>query len=252
MNMPSQAILRGRSDEKLLSPTLIVFGVMLFVTLVGLGFLAKALSDPAALPIRKVMVDGEFRYLNPDHLQVVIVEAVDAGFFGVDVSEIQNILLDEPWILNASVRRVWPDALLVSIVEQRPVARWGKHALLNEQADIFVPASDEIPSGLARLSGPLGTELEVLRRYHYVRHQLSTVGLSPVQLDLSKRHAWTVTTSAERQLIIGRRDFEIRLARFIFGYQHGLIAVWARIERVDLRYTNGFAVSEHGSLKGNG
>ena len=252
MNMPSQAILRGRSDEKLPSPTLIVFAVMLFMTLVGLGFLAKALSDPAALPIRKVMVDGEFRYLDPDHLQVVVVEAVDAGFFGVDVSEIQDILLDEPWILNASVRRVWPDALRVSIVEQRPVARWGGHALLNEQADIFVPASDEIPAGLARLSGPLGTELEVLQRYHYVRRQLGTVGLSPVQLDLSKRHAWTVTTSAERQLIIGRKDFEIRLARFIFGYQHGLIAVWDRIGRVDLRYTNGFAVSEHGSLDGNG
>jgi cell division protein FtsQ len=252
MNTTAQAKLKGRNDETLPSPTLIVFGVMLFVTFLGLGFFAKALSDPAALPIRKVMVEGEFKYLEPDRLQAVVVEAVDAGFFGVDVTEIQDILLDEPWIRDATVRRVWPDALRVSIEEQLPVARWGSQALLNDQADIFVPAPDEIPEGLARLSGPVGTESTVLKRYFYVRRQLGTVDLWPQQVDLSERDAWTVTLSTDRLLILGRKEFEIRLARFVFGYKHGLDGLWERIGRVDLRYTNGFAVAEDGSPGGSG
>lgn len=225
---------------------------MLLITITGIAWLAIALSDPSALPIRKVMVEGEFNHLDPEDLQTVVVEAVDAGFFGVGVSEIQEILLNEPWIRDATIRRVWPDALRVSITEQTPTARWGDHALLNEHADIFAPAPEQIPSDLVHLSGPVGTELEVLERYAYIVEQLRLVGLSPAAVSLSERHAWTISTTAGRTLVLGRKDLEIRLARFVFGYSHGLSAIWNRIGRVDLRYTNGFAVAEVSGNRRNG
>ena len=248
----TQAKTRIPRETSLPSPTLIAFGVMLLITIVGLAWLAIALSDPSTLPIRKVMVEGEFNHLDPEDLQTVVIEAVDAGFFGVGVTEIQEILLNEPWIRDATIRRVWPDALRVSIVEQTPVARWGDHALLNEQADIFAPAPEQIPSDLARLNGPVGTELEVLKRYRYVFDELSPIRLALAEVNLSERHAWTITTAAGRTLVLGRKDFETRLTRFIFGYTHGLRAIWNRIGRIDMRYTNGFAVAEKAAIKRNG
>ena len=248
----SQAKTKTPVERSLPSPTLIAFGFMLLITIAGLAWLAIAMSDPSALPIRKVMVEGEFNHLDPEDLQTVVVDAVDAGFFGVGVTEIQEILQNEPWIRDATIRRVWPDALRVSIVEQTPTARWGENALLNEHADIFAPALDQIPLDLIRLSGPVGTEIEVLRTYRYIFGQLSLVGLSAAQVNLSERHAWTITTSAGPTLVLGRKDLEIRLARFIFGYTHGLNAIWNRIGRVDLRYTNGFAVVEKDAIKRNG
>lgn len=248
----SQAIVKTVEERRLPSPTIVVFAGMLLVTLAGLGWLVQAMSDPAALPIRKVLVEGEFKHLDSDHLQNVVVDAVKAGFFGVDVGEIRQILLDEPWIRDATIRRVWPNALRVSIEEQLPVARWGDHALLNEYADIFVPEPGEIPTHLVRLSGPVGTEMDVLTRYHFVARKLGEIGLTPGGVHLSERHAWTVTTDSGREIVLGRQDFELRLARFAFGYRRGLNAFWTRIGRVDLRYTNGFAVAENRVGPGNG
>ncbi len=239
----TQAVTRGPAQPLLPSPTMLVFAVMLAVTVGGIAWTAVALSDPAALPIRKVLVEGEFTHLDPAVLQQAVVESVDAGFFGVDVAGIRSRLLDEPWIRGATIRRVWPDALHVSVVEQAPVARWGASAMLNEVGDVFAPAPDDFPHGLVRLDGPLGSEVEVLDRYRYVARQLAQVGIGVTAVTLSARHAWSVDTADGKQLVLGRSALEERLARFLFGYRRGLNEIWQQVGRVDLRYTNGFAVA---------
>ena len=61
--------------------------VMVVATVIGMVWLARELSDPAALPIRRVMVEGEFKHLTTEHVQRAVVGAVHAGFFGVDVTD---------------------------------------------------------------------------------------------------------------------------------------------------------------------
>lgn len=234
------------------APTTIVFIVMIIATVIGMVWLARELSDPAALPIRRVMVEGEFKHLTTEHVQRAVVGAVHAGFFGVDVTDIRRLLQDEAWIRDANVSRMWPDGLHVTIVEQIPVARWGDYGLLNERADIFVPLAEDLPRDLVQLNGPLGSEQEVLERFGYVRDQLAAIGLKAVALSLSDRRAWTVTTEGGHEILLGRRDLEERLARFKWGYTKGLNAAWERIGHVDMRYTNGFAVGERGSARRNG
>lgn len=245
--MASQTKIKFTSVVGLTSPTLIVFGLMLIVTVSGILWSAFALSDPTTLPIRKVVIEGEFRHLDPDDLRTVVTEAVDAGFFGVNVTEIREILLKEPWIQTATVRRVWPETLRVNISEQRPIARWGEHALLNERGEIFRPDVEQAPSNIVLLKGPAGTESEVLKHYRKLFVELGRLGLGIEAVTLSGRHAWTVETKDGRTLVLGRKKFEARLAQFIFGYTHGLDDDWKCINRVDLRYTNGFAVAATGA-----
>ncbi|MGR8918247.1 MAG: cell division protein FtsQ/DivIB [Gammaproteobacteria bacterium] len=240
----SQAVIREPVRRDLPSPMALAFVLMLGTTLVLVSWAVSALSDPAALPIRRVMVEGEFTHLDPEVLEAAVVDAVDAGFFQVNVAEIRARLQDEPWIRRASIRRVWPDSLHVSVVEQTPTTRWGEQALLNEIGDIFAPPPMEIPPGLVSLDGPLGTEVEVLETYRYLRDALAPSGIGIAAVALSARHAWTVTTSDGKLLVLGRKDLAPRVERFLFGYARGLDQLWPRIGRVDLRYTNGFAASE--------
>lgn len=235
-----------------LTPTLVMFGLMLVLTVVGLVWLTRELSDPTALPIRRVMVEGEFKHLTTERVQRAVVDAVHGGFFGVDVADIRSLLQDQAWIRDANVSRMWPDGLHVTIVEQIPVARWGDYGLLNERADIFVPTNEDLPRDLVQLNGPLGSEQEVLERFAYIRDQLKDIGLKPVALTLSDRRAWTITTDGGHEILLGRRDLEERLARFKWGYTKGLNAAWERIGHVDMRYTNGFAVGERGGTGRNG
>ena len=235
-----------------MSPTMVVFVFMIVATVIGIVWIARELSDPTALPIRRVMVEGEFKHLTTEHVQHAVIDAVHAGFFGVDVADIRRLLQDEAWIRDANVSRMWPDGLHVTIVEQIPVARWGDYGLLNERADVFVPSVEDLPRDLVQLNGPLGSEQEVLERFGYIRAQLADVGLKSVGLTLSDRRAWTITTEGGHEILLGRRDLEERLARFKWGYSKGLNAAWERIGHVDMRYTNGFAVGERGSARRNG
>ena len=242
MTSSAQAKPKIKARQRPPSVTVIGFSLMLLATLGGLALVAVSLSDPAALPIRKIMVEGNFNHLTTERIEARVVEAVNVGFFRLDVDEIREMLLDEPWIFDATIRRVWPGTLRVSIVEQNPVAYWGSNALLNQFADIFVPLEQEIPLGLVRLNGPVGSESEVLERYQFISGLLAENRLRPAAVHLSERHAWTVTLNDGHRIVIGRREFEHRLRRFAFAYEQGLKAFWHRIGSVDLRYTNGFAV----------
>jgi len=75
-----------------ISATVIAFCVMILATIAGLIWTASVLSDPAALPIRRVMVEGEFKHLSTELVQKAVVGAVHGGFFSVDVAEIRRLL----------------------------------------------------------------------------------------------------------------------------------------------------------------
>lgn len=248
----TQAKIRAPAERSLPSPTALMFTFMLAATIGGFGWLTSALTDPAALPIRKVMVEGEFTHLVPDVLQEAVASSVNAGFFALDVTRIRRHLLDEPWIREATIRRVWPDALHVRVVEQTPVARWGRLAMLNEVGDIFAPSVDLIPTDLVQLNGPIGSEVEVLRKYYFLSGELAAVGIDIAVLQLSARYAWTLTTAGGKNIVLGRRELGQRLQRFLFGYQHGLSKAWPSVGHVDLRYTNGFAVGQRTPQADNG
>lgn len=239
----SQAVSREPVVRHWPSPTIVGFVLMLMLTVFGISWVALALSDPSALPIRKVSVEGEFTHLDPEVLQGAVVDAVDAGFFGLDVGRIRQRLMDEPWIREAHIRRVWPDTLHVRILEQTPVSRWGQHALLNEVGDIFAPPASEIPPGLVLLDGPLGSEVDILSEYRHIRDQLETVALGVAAVTVTPRFAWSVRTADGKEIVLGRKDPRRRLQRFLFAHRRGLAQSWAQIGRVDLRYPNGLAVA---------
>ena len=248
-----QAARHGQNATKTrISSLPVVVGTLSFLMFVYGGYLAQRLLDPAAFPIKKIAIEGEFRYLMPEHLERAVSQAIDAGFFRVDVAAVRERILTEPWVYDAAVQRIWPDMLRVSITEQSAVARWGKYGLLNGKADIFVPDAGNTPDGLAVLDGPLGAEEEVLNRYLAMRRELGRVGLSVATLSLSARRAWQLEIEDGATLIIGRDAVAERLVRFTRAYETVLKPRWLRIARVDLRYTNGFAITESRDEINNG
>jgi len=243
---------QSETESRARSPLLFIFGLLGFVMFAYGGYLTQQLLDPAAFPIRKIAVDGEFKHLNAEHVERVVSSAINGGFFGIDVAEVRARILNEPWIFDASVRRVWPDSIRVSISEQHAVARWGEYALLNQYADIFVPDLDIVPRGLVHLDGPIGTEVEVLSRYRKIQKKLDEVGLRVVSVNLSERRAWSIGIENGATLMFGRQSVDLRLDRFNRAYSRVLKAGWNHIATVDLRYTNGFAITEKAATEDKG
>ncbi len=235
-NVPAMPVVSAR--------LLLGMGISLAL-LVAAGYAAQSFRRATNFPINKVMVEGDFRYLTPGYIQSLVSRSLHGGFFQVNVQEIRKALLEEPWVMEATIERRWPDVIRVAINEQQPAARWGEHALINTAADVFAPRSGTFPRDLPRLNGPVGSEQEVLNTFRTVSSQVRPLGLTVAWVDLSERGAWTVGLNGGIQLILGRHRLEERLRRFNTAFELALKEAWPKVKSIDLRYTNGFAIREH-------
>ena len=200
------------------------------------------LSHPDTLPIKQVRIEGDFTHLSPVDLQLLVTDKVRGGFFNLDVNAVRLALLDEPWVSDVTVKRIWPDALRVIVFEQIPAVRWKDKGLLNISGEYFEPESITIPEGLPLLSGPTGSEVSLLNRFNMVQVRVKSVGFNIVSLTQNERRAWSFQLKNGIKVVLGRRDFEERFDRFLKLIPITISGRIDQAESIDMRYTNGFSI----------
>lgn len=211
-------------------------------SVVGLGAMLNWMQDPYQWPVRTVQIEGRFRHLQQDQLQAEVAPLAGDGFFALRVDEIQARIEALPWVDQVSVRRVWPDRLLLQVLEQQPVARWGERGFINARAQMFEPQQTvELPE-LPNFQGPEGHEKRVLAMYQRMQELLQPLQLGVSSLRLDARRTWRVQLSNGLSVEVGRNDPVERVARFVRVYPAILAAANGTVKSVDLRYSNGFTV----------
>ena len=198
---------------------------------------------PEILPIKRVQISGLFVHLSPAELETKAADAIRGGFVTVSVAGIKRELVQDEWISEVAVRRVWPDSLLIYVTEHVPVALWGSSGLVSDEAAVFAPPQDTFPPGLPFLNGPRGSEAAVLEKYEYLKTELARRGMEIDMLVLTERRAWQFRLAGGPLVLLGRKDVEGRFERFFnfaIPYHAGSLL---QAKSVDMRYTNGFAVN---------
>src|SRR5690606_18435814 len=107
------------------------------------------------------------------YVSVPSVQATVAGsrltgnFFAINLDKVRTVIETAPWVRRAQVRRVWPNALLVQIEEQQPLALWNEDQMINTWGEAFSANQGELPDEyrLPQLSGPVNSEQLVVQRY---------------------------------------------------------------------------------------
>jgi cell division protein FtsQ len=200
------------------------------------------LQDPETLPVRKVRIESPLKQVTQQQLREVIEVHAQSGFLGLDVDTVRHELESMPWVYRATVRRGWPDVLVVRVEEEQAVARWGNSGLLNRRGELFEPDDSDAWSQLPLLRGPVGMEKVVAEKYRQMIDMLIPLGLKVSHLTVDERRAWNLQLSNGLQMVLGRDDTHLRLLRFVRVYTGVLKPRLKAIDGVDLRYTNGFAV----------
>jgi len=201
------------------------------------------MRDPHHLPLEIVRVTGELRHLDKQRIEAAVANAIDGNFFTVDMAGIRDQVQALPWVDRVSVRRVWPRTLVMDVTEQQPYARWGEQALVNVRGEVFAPPEGKGPDGLVRLFGPEASVERVVSFYREAAARLAAAGLVVERLGLDERREWHVELEGGLELVIGQEGERARLARFVDTYPLLLDDPARRPARVDMRYTQGFAVS---------
>jgi cell division protein FtsQ len=201
----------------------------------------------SGLPLRVIQVDGAPKHVTAEQIGAQLDGRVKGNFFGANLADVRAALEELPWVRSVEVRRAWPDRLAVKIEEHVALARWPDDRLVNTFGELFV--GSPMPQ-LPLLGGPAGSQREVAERYHAFRQILAPIGGEPVQVLLSPRLAWEIrATLPDRPMLaidLGRdqpkQPVNERLARFVAVYPSTVGRLASRIDYVDLRYPNGFAL----------
>jgi cell division protein FtsQ len=156
-----------------------------------------------------------------------------------------------PWVRKASVRREWPNQLIVQVEEHEALGTWGEDGrLLSVKGDAFTAnlAEADEDHELPAFEGPEGSEKEVLSRFAELRGWFAPIRLVPTSLSLSSRYAWTVRLDNGMSVELGREKdpstLKDRVQRLVSIYPQLVARLQdGRIDTIDMRYPNGLALS---------
>jgi cell division protein FtsQ len=194
------------------------------------------------LPIRSIQLQGNFANLDQREVEVTLEKYIGQGFFSLDIHQLQQSIKASPWTEAVSVRRIWPDRLRVMIFERKPVARWDADHLLSDRARIYKADSREF-SHLPLVHAVNHQPDWVLREFRRLQARFDTVDERLVMLQVDSRGAFNVELINGLQIKLGRDGIDHKIDRLVNIYQQQILPRREQIERLDLRYSNGFAVA---------
>ena len=199
---------------------------------------------PNLFPVQSVYMSAAPEKVSAAEVLQVVRSEVRGNFFTVDIERLRRSIEKLPWVRTTSIRREFPNRLVMKVEEHQALAHWNNAALVNQQGEVFVAESTQV---LPNFIGPDDASHEVAEQYEQFSQRLTLLNLRATRVVLSARHAWQVRLSNDMVLELGRENMQQRLARFVAVYPYSLAAMQGEnvlsVKYVDLRYPNGFTVS---------
>jgi cell division protein FtsQ len=193
-------------------------------------------------PIERLRLTAEYERVSGEQVRTAVASQLGRGFFAVDLAEVQRAVAALPWVERVEVRKRWPDLIEITVHEHRAFARWGNDRLLSDHGALFTAPGLEQVQGLPQLEGPDARLQEVVSLYGEAQKIFAGTSLSVQGVRLSARGSWSLTLADGARIVIGRAEPQPRLQRLV-RYLPTLLGGESRsFDRIDLRYTNGFAV----------
>lgn len=211
-----------------------------------LGAAGYWLAERPMFALSQIQVEGDVAHINDPTIRADVVSSLRGNYFTVDLDRTRTAFESMPWVHHASVRRVWPNGLAVSLEEYKPLGTWGDSQLVSVDGDVFTANRGEIDHPMPAFTGPDGSEKTVVQRYHDFEKWLAPLGAAPVAVSLSARYAWTVQLASGLQVELGRerngQTLDERSARLVKAWPQ-IVQRWGNdIDYADLRYPNGLAI----------
>jgi cell division protein FtsQ len=201
--------------------------------------------------LQRIELEGQFQHISKVSVRNYAVPQLSGNFFTLNLDQTRKAFENVPWVRKATVRRVWPNGLRVTLVEHDVLAYWGDSRLVSQLAEVFVvnlaEADAQRSEKLPVLSGPVGSERLVVDRFFRLNRQLKTGGFQVSELRLSDRFSWTAVLDNGLRIELGTERAESPLAAqvdlFLRSYPIVMAQMMKKLTVFDLRYPSGFALA---------
>jgi cell division protein FtsQ len=199
--------------------------------------------------LQRIELRGDLTHVSSASVRASIAGRIRGNFFTTRLEDVQGAFESVPWVAAASVRRAWPNRLVVTLREHRALGIWSDGRLLSDSGRLFVAnlAEAEMYGPLAQFDGPAWAAAEAVRRYYELLARFAPLSLGVSGIEISTRASWAVTTDAGQRFELGRDDPAGRLSERIVLLAAAYPRISAQLggppKRIDMRYPNGLAAA---------
>lgn len=225
---------------------------VLLALAIGAGAALVWVAQRPAFDFRRIELHGaggELRHVSRAAVRSAVAGQLAGNFFTMRLDDARRVFETVPWVAGASVRRVWPDRLVVTLTEHRALGLWDDGRVLSDAGELFVAnaAEAEVYGPLAEFQGPPQHAAEAARRYYELAAALAPLGLEVDAVSVSERASWSLRTAQAQTIELGRDEppgrLSERVALVAASYPLMLARFGAAPARIDARYPNGLAAA---------
>ena len=231
--------------------------LLALAALVACGAGALALAQHPQFEFRSIEVRGVAgdapRHVTEASIRAAIGGRLVGNFFTMPLGETRRLFESVPWVAKASVRRVWPDRLLVTLDEHRAIGLWSDGRVLSDRGRLFVAnaAEAELDGVLVSFSGPAALAEVAALRFAEASAVLVPIALTVSAIDVSDRASWSLSTATPTgkgpHFALGRDEPAGRLRERLSAIAAAWPMVVAHLDRpparIDARYATGFTAA---------
>jgi cell division septal protein FtsQ len=134
------------------------------VLVVSGASVARHFTTSSELDVREIAVEGTAR-TTPEAVRTVLKPFLGRNLVELDLAEVVDAAAKNPWVKDASVKRVLPGTLRVAVIERRPGALALLHGLVYVVDDggyVMGPAGPDLPFDLPLIVGLDGLQGKAL------------------------------------------------------------------------------------------
>ncbi|MEQ8857367.1 MAG: FtsQ-type POTRA domain-containing protein [Pseudomonadales bacterium] len=208
--------------------------------LAGLGLATWSVWLQLDRPVRSVRVEGALSAAERAAIRDVVSGSLEQGVLSLDLAGLERRLRALSWPRSVTVRRLWPDGLVIGVEKESVVAAWGAGGYLNSAGKV-VQLADRI-SGVPTLATALSPPRRAMEVYQMLESRVDAAGLSVVRLEENALGEWLMTLDGGATVALGNESISVRLDRVLAAYRRVLAERMDQVAHVDARYDNGIAV----------
>lgn len=195
-------------------------------------------------PVKEVVFSGN-RHLSPGELETISGIKQNEDLLMLSTKKTAEKMLLSPWIKKVSVRKDFPERLLINITEAVPFAildKDGEMSLIDERGNLLEKMkTDPVPFLPIIHAGPAdGNEnfMEALSLARIIRDKEIATERTRVEILANGKGPEEMSLIVDNLLIkIGRGDYERKLNR-LFAIEEEIKKKAVALDHIDLRFAN--------------
>lgn len=199
-------------------------------------------------PVREIKVEGPLSPTERALLQAALVPYSDARILTADLDALVGAVEALGWPQEVTVRRRWPDQLLLAIRKQSVVAHWQDSAFLTSTGRVIGQA--DVQGTLPRLAVEDVDPLVALETLQQLDALARGQRLRVSALDFDAADGWRVTQSDGLPVYLGLGSLQTvllpRYQRFLRVRAQIVARHGSALRYADARYDSGVAIRAEG------